>query len=91
MKYCSRVLKLTILVAALGLSACNCGDTVAVRTLNITQWRGNQTWGPYEVDVAPSLVESRKEHQDGCGNPVTELQLATTQPVKIMIVPATQP
>ncbi|MDB5325735.1 MAG: hypothetical protein JWM57_1304 [Phycisphaerales bacterium] len=74
---------------------CGCGDRAAYRSITITEMRGvdSGAWGPIEVDTSqlPGIERGRAEHADGCGNPISELRLFSNRPIKIMIVPATQP
>jgi hypothetical protein len=73
------------------VAGCGCGDTVAVRQVQISQWRGSGTWHAIEVEVPPEIVEEKIERKDKCGNPVTELRLATDLPVRVIVVPTTKP
>src|SRR5947207_3254326 len=74
---------------------CGCGDRAAYRSITITEMRGvgSGAWGPIEVDTSQlaGIERGRVEHADGCGNPSSELRLFPNRPIKIMIVPATQP
>jgi hypothetical protein len=77
------------------VSGCGCGDLVASRSITITEMRGvdSGAWGSIEVDTSqlPGVERGRSERADGCGNPISELRLFPNRPIKIMIVPGTQP
>ena len=80
-----------LLAVTLPLPGCGCGDRPAYRSLELWQYRGDQAWAGYLIEVSPALVAERTDRKDDCGNPITEIKLEANKPVKVMIVPATQP
>jgi hypothetical protein len=77
------------------VSICGCGDMVDTRKLSITEMRGySEGWGPLELDASRAPVVGgvhRVERRNWLGQPVTEVRFTATQPVKLLLVPATQP
>ncbi len=84
------------LLAPLAFSAegCYLGDRAADRTLTIYQMQTTQTYiGPFQIDASrlpPDAIESRVDRGTE-GDPVTSITLKQDYPVKILLVPATQP
>ena len=73
-----------------------CGDPIPQRQITITEDQGMNSgpWGPVPVDASrlpPGSVQGRVDGIDGDGNPVSTLKIFPNVPVKILIVPATQP
>jgi hypothetical protein len=86
---------LIVIVLALG-AGCGCGDRWGSREIRLTEMRGTSSgpWGPIEVDTSQlphDAVLKRMEKENSCGEPITELQIFPNQPIKIVIVPTTQP
>ena len=85
----------TIACAVLGFVVSGCVDPVATRKLNIVEVRGvdSGTWAALELDTSavPSASVQRRERTDGVGQPISEVRLFANQPVKLLLVPATQP
>jgi hypothetical protein len=80
------------------LSGCGCGDRVFTRDLVIVDHRGDDSHyaHPIEVDTSqlgPDAVESRKDGNASwvCYEPHTVIKLRPTVPIKVLIVPASQP
>ena len=96
------MLRRTMVVRAFGsllvLIAGCCGDTRFSRELVIVDHRGDNTRyaNPIEVDTSQldsDAVESRKDGNASwwCYVPKTELHLSPKVPIKVLIVPASQP
>lgn len=83
------------LISFVLLAGCGCGDTPATRQLQITEYVGWPSGsGPIIVDFAqlpPGSVEKRIERKDACGHPITELRIGANCPIKVVLVPMTQP
>lgn len=82
----------------LGICGCGCGDRAASRQLTIVEVGGVSSgeWGPMVVDTSqlpPGSVRSRSENDksSGCYSPKSILQIFPNCPIKVLIVPATQP
>ena len=92
MRIVTYAISLASLICAAG---CGCGDTVAQRRLLLTEDRGisSGAWGPFEIDASqlPAAVYQRIEKRDACGNPVTELRISPNRPIKVVLMPSTQP
>jgi hypothetical protein len=78
------------------LAGCGCGDRWGSRELRLMEMRGTGSgpWGPIEVDMSqlpPDATLKRVEKQGSCGSPIVELQIFANRPIKIVIVPTTQP
>ena len=73
-----------------------CVDPVATRRIELIETRGvgSGTWGPFKIDISqlpPDAVSGFSEKTDGLDNWTTHLRVFANRPIKIMIVPATQP
>lgn len=82
-----------IFVAAITVG---CVDPITVRRLELTEARGvdSGTWGPIELDTSQlpqDAVSDYKEQTDGLNNWVTTVRIFPNRPIKIVIMPATQP
>ena len=80
------------------LSGCGCGDREFTRDLVIIDHRGDDSHyaHPIEVDTSqlgPDAVRSRKDGNASwmCYEPHTVIDLRSTVPIKVLIVPASQP
>ncbi len=83
-------------VAFIALTATGClfDDTAANRTLQVSQLQSTGRLGAFAVDTSrlpPGVVVERNDGTDRHGCPVTSLKLDTGYPVRIVLVPATQP
>jgi len=90
--------RILVTVAAAGLlvsaSGCFFGDRVATRTIEIRQDKSTETYrGPFEIDTSqlPQGAVTSHQEEDRWGNPVTKVSVDANQPVRIVLVPATQP
>ena len=90
----------TALLGAILLTAsgCGCGDRVFSREVVIIDHRGDgsQYAHPIEVDTSqlgPAAVKSRRDENASrmCDEPRTVIELRSTVPIKVLIVPASQP
>jgi hypothetical protein len=82
-------------VAAAGLllfaSGCFLGDRASTRTIEITQFQSTAL-GPFELDTSQLPLGAVTLHQeDNMGGPVTKVTVDIHHPVRIVLVPATQP
>jgi hypothetical protein len=81
--------------AIAALSAAGClGDRAADRTLTIYQLQSTETYtGQFQIDTSqlpPGAVEMRVD-DDSEGVPVTSLTIDQQYPIRVVLVPATQP
>jgi hypothetical protein len=75
----------TFLIA---ISGCFFGDRAADRTLSVHQYMQSRNVGPFIVDSSSMPVDAVRTIRDGSD---TSLEIQGKYPVKIMIVPASQP
>ena len=83
---------ITILV--LCTTGCLFDDREADRTFQISQAQSTGRVGAFAVDTSrlpPGVVAERTDSTNRYGSPVTSLKLETGFPVRIVLVPATQP
>jgi len=80
-------------VLVLFMSGCFLGDRVATRAVEINQMQSTQSLGPFEIDTdqLPMGAVRLKQEKDHWGNPVTKVTVDVFHPVRIVLVPATQP
>ena len=87
---CARLGAMTLL---LNISGCFIGTPAADRTLEIRQTQSTDNYtGEFKIDASqlpPDAIESRVE--DGRTGPKTFLKVKQGYPVKVLLVPATQP
>jgi hypothetical protein len=75
------------------LSGCGCGDRIATRRIEIVELGRGVTY-PIEVDASRISQDSnveRSEKTDDCGSPSSVLRIYPKQPIRIILVPSTQP
>jgi hypothetical protein len=81
-------------MAVLSMGGCFFGDRAADRTLEIYQVQDRTSYtGQFQIDASrlpPGAIESRVDSGDQ-GDPVTSLTIACRYPVRVLLVPATQP
>jgi len=85
---------LPLVAVAFSAAGCIHGDRAADRILTIYQMQDMRTdTGSFQIDASrlpPDAIESRVDRGSN-GDPVTSITLKQDYPVKIMLVPATQP
>jgi hypothetical protein len=88
---------LATVVAAISLlfaNGCFFGDRFATRTVEIMQDRSTETYqGSFEIDTTqlPLGTVTLHQEEDRWGNPVTKIKVDQSHPVRIVLIPATQP
>jgi hypothetical protein len=90
----ARHLAKTALIAAFMFAAGCIGDRAADRNLSLYQLQSTQTYsGQFMIDTTklPANAVVRTESTDHWGNPVISLTIRQDCPVKVLVVPATQP
>jgi hypothetical protein len=85
---------LTFAIAAFAIGGCNWGTRAADRTVQIYQFQSVDTYpGPFVIDTSrlpPDAIETRID-TGVSGAPVTQMTINMKYPVRIVLVPVTQP
>lgn len=86
-----------LMIGSLFVAGCGCGDLATMQQVRITAIAGTSS-APMVIDVSqlpPGAIDRRAERTDSCGNPITELTITQSFPIKVVLVPlmtpATQP